>query len=82
MAAAAAVTLTFTHGQTSDSKRLETGMLVKADQDRFLRGKTVLGGFPIDSKVATQDTDGGLFIIENLNEEKGGPPRLTPCYHR
>jgi len=75
MAAAIAVMPTFTHGQTSDSKRMGTGILVKADQDRFMRRKTVFGGFPIDSKVATQDTDGGLFIIENLNEKKGGPPR-------
>ena len=75
MAAAAAVTPTFTNGQTSDSKRMKTGILVKADQDRFMRRKIVLGGFPIDSKVATQDTDGGLFIIENLNEKMGGPPR-------
>ena len=65
MAAAVAVTPTLTHGQTPNSKRTETGILVKADQDRFMRRKSVLGGFPIDSKVATQDTDGGLFIIEN-----------------
>ena len=71
MAAAVAVTPTLTHGQTPNSKRTETGILVKADQDRFMRRKSVLGGFPIDSKVATQDTDGGLFIIENLNEKKG-----------
>lgn len=75
MAAAVAVTPTLTLGQISDSRRIETGMLVKADQDRFMRRQTVLGGFPIDSKVSTQDTDGGLFIIENLNQKKGGPPR-------
>jgi mannose-6-phosphate isomerase-like protein (cupin superfamily) len=75
MAAAVAVTPTLTHGQTPNSKRMETGILVKADQDRFVRRKSVLGGFPIDLKVATQDTDGGLFIIENLNDKKGGPPR-------
>ena len=74
-AAAAAITPTFTHGQTPDSKRIETGMLVKADQDRFNSRQTVLSGFPIDFKVATKDTDGGLFIIENLNKKKGGPPR-------
>jgi quercetin dioxygenase-like cupin family protein len=75
MAAAAAVTPAFTNGQASDSNRMKTGILVKADKDRFMRRKIVLGGFPIDSKVAAQDTDGGMFIIENLNEKKGGPPR-------
>ena len=75
MAATAAVTPTFTNAQTADSKRPKTGILVKADQDRFNRRKVVLGGFPIDSKVASQDTGGGLFVIENLNEKKDGPPR-------
>ena len=50
-------------------------MVVKANQDRFESRRTVLGGFPIDFKVATQDTDGELFIIENLIKTKGGPPR-------
>ncbi len=73
--AAAAATPTFAFGQTSNSKRIETGMLVKADQDRFNSRQTVLSGFPIDFKVASKDTDGDLFIIENLNKKKGGPPR-------
>jgi quercetin dioxygenase-like cupin family protein len=52
------------------------GILVKAGQDRFNNRKTVFGSFPIDFKVATQDSDSGLFIIENLNVTKGGgPPR-------
>jgi len=65
----------FSHGQTSGPQALVTGMLVGADQDRYNTKRTVLGGFPIDVKVATQDTNGGLFIIENLNQTKGGPPR-------
>ena len=75
-AATAAATPTFTFGQTSNSKRIETGMLVKADQDRFNSRQTVLSGFQIDFKVATKDTDGGLFIIENLNKKKVAP-RVT-----
>ena len=74
-AATAVATPTLTQGQNPNSKRIETGVLVKADQDRFNSRKTVLSGFPVDFKVATKDTDGGLFIIENLNETKGGPPR-------
>lgn len=29
----------------------------------------------IGYKVSTLDTNGGLFIIENTDELKGGPPR-------
>ena len=75
LAAAATVTPILTHGQTLKPQGIETGILVKADQDRFKSKRIVLGGFPIDFKVVTQDTDGGLFIIENLNKTKGGPPR-------
>jgi hypothetical protein len=67
---AVAVTPTLTHAQTPNSKRTETGILVKADQDRFDVRQTVLSGFPIDFKVATKDTGGGLFIIENFNKKR------------
>jgi mannose-6-phosphate isomerase-like protein (cupin superfamily) len=72
---AAAAAPVFTQGRASDSRGMKTGMLVGADQDRYNSRRTVLGGFPIDFKVGTQDTDGGLFIMENLNQTKGGPPR-------
>ena len=75
MAAAATITPTFYDVQASDPKRGQKGILVKADQDRFKRRKVVLGGFPIDSKVASQDTGGGLLVVENLNDKKEGPPR-------
>jgi len=29
----------------------------------------------IDFKVSGSDTDGDLFVIENTNDAKGGPPR-------
>lgn len=73
--AAAVTTPSFAHSQAHNSKRIQTGMLIKADRDRFDNRQTVLSGFPIDLKVATKDSDGSLFIIENLNETKGGPPR-------
>ncbi len=32
----------------------------------------------IDRKVSGSDTDGDLFVIENTNDSKGGPPRHLP----
>ena len=29
----------------------------------------------IDYKVSSSDTDGDLFVIENTNDSRGGPPR-------
>jgi len=29
----------------------------------------------IDRKVSSSDTDGDLFVIENTNDSRGGPPR-------
>ena len=77
-AAAAAIGPIFSRGQDPDSNQIETGMLVKADRDRFNIRQTVLSGFPIDFKVATKDTDGGLFIIENLNGKITGSKK--PSY--
>jgi quercetin dioxygenase-like cupin family protein len=35
----------------------------------------VIGVSSTDFKVLTQDSGGGLFIIEHTNRKKGGPPR-------
>ncbi len=51
------------------------GIKVRADQDRFGRRRKVFGFLPIDVKVAGADTNGGLFLIEQIDEKKGGPPR-------
>ena len=76
MAAAVAVAPTLTIGQTSDSRRIETGMLVKANQDRFMRRQTVLGGFPIDSKVSTQDTT-VVFSSSRILMKKWAAPHVS-----
>jgi len=51
------------------------GIYVPAGQDRFQKRRNVLGGLSIDFKVSSQDTDGGLFLIEHTDSHKGGPPR-------
>ena len=50
------------------------GIHVPAGQDRFTQ-RLDAGGIPLDCKVSTQDTNGGLYIFEHTNMGKGGPPR-------
>ena len=50
------------------------GVKVEAGQDRF--GKTrQVGVSSTTFKIASADTAGGLFVIEQANTVKGGPPR-------
>lgn len=58
---------------TTESER--HGIRVAADQDRFGHRRRVFGSLPIDVKVSAADTDGGLLLIEQIDEGKGGPPR-------
>jgi len=51
------------------------GMRVPAGRDRFGKRRKVFGTLPIDVKVSGEDTGGRLFLIEQLDEIKGGPPR-------
>ncbi len=51
------------------------GSRVPAGGDRFQRRRKIFGSMSIDYKVSGSDTDGDLFIIENTNDSKGGPPR-------
>jgi quercetin 2,3-dioxygenase len=48
---------------------------VTAGQDRFGHRRRVFGSLPIDVKVSGSDTGGGLLLIEQINDGKGGPPR-------
>jgi len=52
-----------------------SAVFVPRDGDRFGRRRKVFGAFPIDVKVAAADTDGGLLLIEQIDDKKGGPPR-------
>jgi mannose-6-phosphate isomerase-like protein (cupin superfamily) len=53
----------------------ESALFVAAGADRFQTLHQAFGLKPIDFKVAAQDTDGRLFVIENTNSRRGGPPR-------
>ena len=48
---------------------------VKDGTDRFDRQRTIAGANQITYKVSGQDTNGGLFIFEQVSLRKGGPPR-------
>ena len=50
------------------------GIKVTAGQDRFGRARQI-GVSSTTFKVAGADTAGGLFVIEQANSVKGGPPR-------
>jgi len=54
---------------------VETSFCVPAGQDRFRSRRKVFGSLPIDVKVAGSDTEGRLFLIEQIDDVKGGPPR-------
>ena len=49
--------------------RMEHGM------DRFNQQRTIAGANLIAFKVSGPDTNGGLFIFEQVSLRKGGPPR-------
>lgn len=48
--------------------------VVRADEDRFDQARS-MGISALRFKVATDDTHGGLFVVEQTMFEKGGPPR-------
>ena len=51
-----------------------TGIRVPAGQDRFGKARQI-GVSATTFKIAGSDTAGGLFVIEQANDVKGGPPR-------
>ena len=51
------------------------GARVPAGGDRFEQRRKIFGSMSIDFKVSGSDTDGDLFVIENTNDARGGPPR-------
>src|SRR4028119_1062910 len=53
----------------------EQGARIPAGGDRFQRRRKIFGSMSIDFKVSGSDTGGDLFLIENINDAKGGPPR-------
>jgi mannose-6-phosphate isomerase-like protein (cupin superfamily) len=58
--------------QTSSDKK-GGGISVKAGEDRYATARQRPFGTSA-FKVATKDTNGGLFVIEHRHTSKGGPP--------
>jgi quercetin dioxygenase-like cupin family protein len=58
---------------TSTPNRLTPVLFVAAGEDRFSEHRG-LGISAIDFKLAAQDSN-GLFVLENIFREKGGPAR-------
>ena len=52
----------------------DRGIRIPAGGDRFQEHRKVFGTMLMDYKVSALDTNGDLFIIENTNDLKGGPP--------
>jgi quercetin dioxygenase-like cupin family protein len=50
------------------------GQVVPAGNDRTGQYHT-MGSAHVDFKMAAADAGGGLFVVENVLPEKGGPPR-------
>lgn len=49
------------------------GVLVSAGQDRYAKTRRIPTGSSA-FKVSSQDSRGGLFVMEHSNDKKGGPP--------
>ena len=51
------------------------GVAVRAGCDLFGKRREVFGLLPIDLKVGAGDTGGGLLVLEQVDDRRGGPPR-------
>ncbi len=60
---------------SGESKRQRRGVPVSAGRDRFGQRREVFGLLPIDVKVSAADTSGGLLVLEQIDDRRGGPPR-------
>jgi mannose-6-phosphate isomerase-like protein (cupin superfamily) len=55
--------------------RTQQARYVPHGTNRFEETLVIWGIIPLQIKVATNDTDGALFIFEHADMGKGGPPR-------
>ena len=60
---------------TGEDAQIRTAHYVPAGTDRFRGKREVFGSRVIDTKVSTQDTNGGLSVSELIDVHKGGPSR-------
>lgn len=60
-----------------DDKGAGRGFRVAAGDDRLEEHRKLFGErpIPLDFKVSTRDSGGGLFIVEHTDVKKSGPPR-------
>ncbi len=61
--------------QSSASHQSAGAVRVEHGVDRFNQQRTIAGANQIAYKVSSQDTNGGLFLFEQVSLRKGGPPR-------
>jgi mannose-6-phosphate isomerase-like protein (cupin superfamily) len=61
-------------GRLVAAQTVSSGNKVAAGQDRFNKSR-VVGVSSTTFKVATPDTVGALFVMEQANTKPGGPPR-------
>jgi hypothetical protein len=59
-------------GQSSQIEAPTRGAIVPAGEDRFAKIRPIPTGSSA-FKVSTQDSQGGLFVMEHNNQKKGGP---------
>jgi len=59
--------------QSSQVEASANGVFVPSGEDRFAKTRPIPTGSST-FKVSSQDTRGGLFIMEHSNQKKGGPP--------
>ena len=62
-----------TLAKTSNRKRVDKGFKVDAGKDRFEKPITLFEGDKFYTKVATNDTDGDLYVYESTRLKDGGP---------
>jgi quercetin dioxygenase-like cupin family protein len=61
-------------GQSIKTTTQTKAARVSSGEDRFGEHHSI-GVSSTDFKVSTQESSGGLFIMEHTNRKKGGPPR-------
>lgn len=64
-----------TLAQENAAQKQAKAVCVKHGADRFHEELKLGGTNPYTCKVSTKDTNGALFLIEQKNLRKGGPPR-------
>ena len=62
-------------GQSSVPQGSPHAVRVTRGADRFGERRTIAGANEITYKVSGQDTEGGLFLFEQVSRRRGGPPR-------